>query len=124
MYKIRFNLGRGVNYKKWKIINPDKSVTILDPNEYDLLLLNVKFYNNKKSSLEIYNGANKRVCSWIEAEEILTQVSSIPKLVELNDSNQIRYNPREAPYWVFKEENFDGKKLESVITSKNRVYVL
>lgn len=124
MYKIRFNLGRGFNYKKWKIIHPDKSVTILDPEEYDLLMLNVKFYNNKKSSLKIYNGANKRVCSWIEAEEIQFQKSKIPKLVEVNRDNQIKYNPREVPYWVFKEENFDGKQLDSVITSKNKVYAL
>jgi len=112
MYKIRFNLSKGVDYEKWKVINPDKSVTILDPNKYELLLLNVKFNNEKN------------VCSWIEAEEIQIQNSIIVNTFEINESQQIKYNPKSSPYWIFKENKFDGVKLDAVLTYKSKLYAL
>lgn len=37
--KVRFNLGRGVNYMKWKIQYPDK-IKYYDPEKYHLILKN------------------------------------------------------------------------------------
>ncbi len=121
MYKLRYNLGRGKNYKKWKLINPDKTIQILDPLKVNILLMNVTLCNNKKAALDIYNGANKRVCSWIQAEEVLIS-NKIDETLELK--HKLSYNPRVNPYWVCDNKDCDNNYFESVITKENQVFVV
>lgn len=124
MYKIRYNLGRGKNYKKWKIINPDKTIDIIDPRDVNILLMNATLCNNKKSALKIFNGGKKTVCSWIEAEEIMIQSSNNKSLEGIDLKDEIKYNPRELPHWECNGKDFDNKKFESVLTNENKVFII
>lgn len=117
---LRFNLGRGDNYKKWKITTTDKSTIYLEPNDVTLQLVNCKMYNNKTQSTKIYEGGHKRVCSWVECDNII----SIEKLDESKLGEQLFYNPKLQPYWVDEWGNdLDGIRFQYLITKENKVYI-
>ena len=52
--KIRFNLGRGKNYLKWKVERPGQKTVYIDPNDVQLVLRNCVLKNNQTSSGKIY----------------------------------------------------------------------
>lgn len=120
MYKIRFNLGRGERYMTWKITHPDKSVEYLQPNTVSLIMGNCKLHNDKKTSVKIFNGANKSVCAYI----MCTELDIIPSddFSEYGDS--INYNPRVNPFWTnHKGDNIDNFTFDSIITQNNKLYI-
>lgn len=119
MFKLRYNLSRGKNFKKWKLTAPDNSVKFLDPLKVDILLLNCVLYNNKKIAEKIFYGANKNVCAWIQAEEVLI---SNKQLDTLNLKQEVTFNPRVQPYWCYAGENFDNKKLSTILTKGNTLF--
>jgi hypothetical protein len=119
MYRVRFNLGRGVNYKKWKILNiKSKEILIIDPFEKQLELVDCKLINNKKAANNIFNGHNKYVCSWIECKNV--------NIIELETSifKEVSYNPKIAPNWVNSVgEDIDFKTFSKLVTKNNKVYI-
>ena len=70
MYKVRFNLGAGVRFMKWKITNPDGNHTYHEPNDVVLKLKGCKLYNNVSGAKKIKDGANKTVVAWVVAEDV------------------------------------------------------
>lgn len=103
--KIRFHLGAGENFMKWRIENVnDKDVAFYSPEEMIALMTNCKLYNQKATANKIHNGANKTVCAWIMCEsfEFVEQVTTF--------GEQIKYNPRVIPHWVDSEGNNVDKK--------------
>ena len=38
-YKVRFNLGKGENFMKWKVTSPEGHVDYYDPNEHTLIMI-------------------------------------------------------------------------------------
>lgn len=117
-FKVRFNLGRGVRYLKWKIEHPDKQPEYLDPNEVQLVLRNCELKNNQESSQKIFEGANKRVCSWVLCESIEIKTNDFSS----HSENQIRYNPRVQPNWMLNDKNVDGEKFETIISDGRRLF--
>ena len=69
-YKVKFNLGRGDNYMKWKVIGSDKSIRIFDPEKGSLVMRGCKLINKKGGAKKIYNGANKFVVAWILCDSV------------------------------------------------------
>jgi hypothetical protein len=122
MYRIRFNLGRGQNYKKWKIVNTStKEVIYLNPNEVSIRLNNATLCNRKEAAKRINQGHNKYVCSWIEVESFSYFDFSVP----IFKLNELMYNPRVTPFWRDTLGNdIDGFSFEELITNGNRVYKL
>ena len=119
---LRFNLGRGVNYMKWKITTkiPNENI-YLDPDDVVLELVNCKLYNNKNEADKIFGGGHKRVCSWIECDDIL--VLSYEPAAERYGEN-VHYNPRIKPHWFNESgEDLDGATFNRLITKKNKVYI-
>lgn len=121
MYKVRFNLGRGDNYMKWKVTNTlTKEVNYLEPNDFTLELTNAKLFNSKATANKIKAGANKTACSWIMCDDIdvrppLTCYAAI--------GEQVRYNPRVLPYWHDESgQDIDGSVHEVLITLNNKLY--
>ena len=109
--KIRFNLSRGENYKKWVVYNKKEKIYI-DPKKYNLSLFKCKLKNNSSKAKKIFNGENKEICAWIEFEKIKIYPS---KKIELK--NRLRYNPKIKPFWTNeKEENLDGIFFEKIET--------
>jgi len=118
--KVRFNLGRGKNYMKWKI-ESESGVEYQDPNEIFLEMKNCVLKNSRKTAEKIFNGDNKTVCAWIKCESI-----SILSITESNNTCQKRllYNPRKNPFWSNENnENLDGKEFEKIQSLKSSLYV-
>ena len=113
LFKVRFNLGLGKNYMKWKITHPNKTVEYLNPDEVQLVLTNCKLKNNKTAAKKIFDGSYKTVCAWIECEnvEVINKSTST-----FDKSNQVSYNPRKTPNWIFKGENVDNHHFDKLIS--------
>lgn len=119
--KVRFNLGAGSNYKKWKITYPCGNVEYHVPTNVQLVMKKCQLKNSYKIASKIFNGGNKQVCAWILCEEID---------VVIKNSNQsditgkrIKYNPRIQPNWLIDETNVDGLKVNQIESIGNCLYV-
>jgi len=118
--KVRFNLSRGKNYKKWKVEYPNKIVEYYDPEQVQLVLTNAQLKNYKKVAEKIYNGANKSVCAWVLCESVEIKTSDFK---ELDDSlDRIKYNPRIKPNWIINDENADNEYMELIISENNKLF--
>jgi hypothetical protein len=119
--KVRFNLGAGVNFMKWKIERPDGVISYHSPEDVQLIMNGCVLKNQKSTALKIFNGSNKTVCSWIlcGSIEILTNGVS----THLQDSERVSYNPKVSPNWIFRGSIADGMRFDKLITSGNKVYL-
>jgi hypothetical protein len=132
--KVRFNLGRGENYMKWKIEYPNtinnmkkNIVEYLSPEDVQLVLHNCMLKNNRKVADKIFNGENKSVCAWIMCESI-----SINHLHLKTDEQEhlfdkpisLKYNPRKNPFWSnAKNENLDNTEHEKIYSIKSELFI-
>ena len=113
--KVRFNLGRGKNYLKWKIEHSE-GVLYLSPEDVNLKMTNARLRNRKSTANKIKEGANKSVCSWILCDDV--QVTNLQYFGE-----QIRYNPRVNPFWMgANDENIDGTTHDVLYTNGRKIY--
>lgn len=119
--KLRFNLGRGDNYKKWQITLESGKKIHIDPEIVEFTLKNVKLVNQRATAEKINSGANKTVCCWIECQDIL--IGNVDYPIDIDQSNELKYNPRVLPYWTDKEGNdLDGTEHEVLVTKSNKVF--
>lgn len=118
--KIRFNLGRGKNYMKWRIIHYDGRVEYLDPTEVQLVMTNCVLNNSKLAAERIFNGGNKTVCSWILCDNLEIRYNNF------NQSDikgrRLRYNPRIAPNWLICKINIDGTRHSRIESVGHKLY--
>lgn len=118
--RVRFNLGKGKNYMKWRVLRPDGSVEFLDPNEVQLVMIDCTFKNSKKAAQKIFDGANKTVCAWILCERLEI---TWPKGFSDNEDVPARYNPRVAPNWQVMGTDVDGRETQVLHTIGKHVYI-
>jgi hypothetical protein len=115
-FKVRFNLGRGKNYMKWKV-QGDGKAEYYSPDEYNVFMYGCTLKNNRNAANKIHQGANKEVCAWILCDEvILAKNYPVPEATV-----RLTYNPRVQPNWLagaavaddqsFNEIWSDGRKL-------------
>lgn len=99
----------------WQIKEGNK-VYYLDPEKNNLLLLGCKLFNNSNISKKIFNGEDKRVCSWISCKKI--------KIIkQLKYCQEIKYNPRQNIHWTDEKGLcIDGKEFKYLFTFKNKIY--
>ena len=117
-WKIRFNLGRGENFMKWRITDTRNNESFyLDPDLYTLTIKDCKLRNQKGTAKKIHEGSNKSVCAWIDCEDILI---GLPKDIK---GEKLTYNPRENPYWTLNGENVDGQRFIKLFTSGSKVII-
>lgn len=123
MFKIRFNLGSGANFMKWRIENTiTKEVAFHSPDKVMLIMENAQLRNQRGTAQKIHQGKHKEVCGWIDAETvtILKQPKTTPDLLTMKP---VQYNPRISPFWRNEnEENIDGKKYDVLVTNASKVY--
>jgi hypothetical protein len=110
--RVRFNLGKGKNFMKWKVEFPDKRVQYFDPTTTQLVMFGCQLRNYKKVAEKIYNGANKTVCAWVLCEDIDIRTERFIPF----DANcdRIRYNPRIKPNWLLNDEVADDQRLDMI----------
>jgi len=118
--KIRFNLGAGKNFMKWKIERPNGEISYHAPEGIQLVMTGCVLKNQKSTSLKIFQGANKTVCSWILCDEI--EIIDNAGLTDINDSERVSYNPRVTPNWIFQGEIADGMRFGKLVSLGNKVY--
>jgi hypothetical protein len=116
--KVRFNLGRGKNYMKWKI-ESESGVEYHYPAEVQLIMKGCQLKNNRKTAEKIFNGMNKDVCAWVICDSITIKHENFNK-VWVKD--KITYNPRKAPYWVFNGFEADNDMFDEIVSIDYGLY--
>jgi hypothetical protein len=118
--KVRFNLGRGENYMRWKVEWPDGRVEYHDPVETQIIMQYCILKNRRKTAMDIFLGANKTVCAWVLCENIAIRHDTFIK----DESHKLSYNPRIAPYWTDNlRRNLDGHKFDHLHTIDYGIYI-
>jgi len=118
--KVRFNLGRGKNYMKWKIQHPDGKIEYHSPTEVQLLMHDCILKNYKSVSQKIFEGGEKVVCAWVLCKSLAIKKSDF--IQGDLDGERIRYNPRVTPNWILDGENVDGMSVDKLVSVDFGVY--
>jgi hypothetical protein len=119
MYKVRFNLGAGKMFMTWKITDPSGNHKYYQPNEVVLKMKGCNLYNNITGATKIFEGANKYVVAWVQAEEV--------EVLEQNQLemafDKVSYNPRVTPNWELNGENVDGQTFEALVSIGRELFL-
>ena len=118
--KVRFNLGRGINYMKWKVTYPDGSVEYYNPTETQLVLKGTQLKNHKSVAKKIYEGGEKVVCAWILCDEI--EVLTYNFNQSDFEGEQLRYNPRVQPNWMLNGIIVDDARFSRIESVDFKLY--
>lgn len=125
--KVRFNLGRGANYMKWKVQYPNGLVEYHNPSETQLILKGCQLRNHKGVAKKIFDGANKTVCAWVLCDEIeiiiLTTTNYLKSFLKLDLMfDRIKYNPRVQPNWLLNDNIVDNEFINSIGSVDSGLY--
>lgn len=122
--KVRFNLGKGKNYMKWKVQHPDGTSVYYSPTDTQLVMHNCILKNNRKTAEKIMTGQHKTVCAWVLCDSIeIRNDSFVPYDVDPNNI-RVKYNPRENPFWVLgKGTPADGFKFNQIGSVDYKLFV-
>jgi len=120
-YKIRFNLGRGPNYMKWKVEYPDGRKEYHSPADVQILMQYCTLKNNAKLATRIFDGENKNVCAWILCQNLAIRRDGV---FIRDESHKLRYNPRVDPFWTDGGgRNLDDNQFDHLHTIDYGIYV-
>ena len=123
MYKVRFNLGKGANFMKWKVTDVKNNTSrYIDPLEYNLSMFNTQLKNYKTTASKINAGSNKTVCAWIICETIVVTDASRANNSALKQFDQVRYNPRVKPFWILDGTDVDGERFKTLETLGRNIF--
>lgn len=118
MFKVRFHLASGKNYKKWQITSIDGTKQYHEPENTNLKMIDCKLKNNKKTAQKIFDGENKTVCAWIECRDVIVTKT------KTHDLREIQYNPKKAPHWTDQNgNNIDNEKFSIIISDGKQLFV-
>lgn len=118
--KVRFNLSRGENYMKWKVMYNDGRVDYHHPAEVQINMFGCTLSNSRKTAEKIFSGeTTKVVCAYVKCED----VQVITDNFKTESNTQIKYNPREMPYWNIDGKDVDGNYYEELFTIDYKVFL-
>jgi len=119
-YKVRFNLGAGKNYMKWKVYDMlCKQTYYFPPNSVVITMYGATLHNHKGTAQKIHDGANKTVCAWVECDHVQVDITDQLRL----HAGGVCYNPRVTPNWTSESgENMDKEECEVLTTQGRRIY--
>ena len=116
--KVRFNLSRGENYMKWKIMYDNGGVEYHHPAEVQIIMTGCTLSNNRKTAEKIFSGeTTKVVCAYVKCKH----VQVITENFKPQGITQVKYNPREMPFWNVNGINQDGKYYEELFTTDYKI---
>lgn len=127
MYKVRFNLRRGKTYMKWKVAHTSSTIAdqYVDPSEFILKMDQCRLKNKKEKAMEIFDGANKDVCAWIECANV--EILAADRVRDYMDevSGELTYSPRNAPHWTNQAmEDCDDRVYPEMVTIDKGVFAI
>lgn len=115
--KVRFNLGRGKNFMKWKV-EADGRSEYYSPEEYNLFMYGCQLKNQRSTAEKIHQGAEKSVCAWILCDSIM-----LGQNVELPEANtRLTYNPRVRPNWMAGDTVADNQQFEHIWSDGRKLF--
>lgn len=118
--KVRFNLSRGENYMKWKVMYNDGRVDYHHPAEVQINMFGCTLSNSRKTAEKIFTGeTTKVVCAYVKCED----VQVITDNFKTESNTQIRYNPRELPFWNIDGKDVDGSYHKELFTIDYKVFL-
>ena len=118
--KVRFHLGKGINYMKWKVQFPNGHIHFYGPDHTQLVMTNCILKNSRSTALKIMNGEHKTVCAWVLCDEIsISREDFIP-----DNGQQVKYNPRVLPFWNKDGVDMDGSKINKMYSIGNKLNIL
>jgi len=118
--KVRFNLGRGENYMKWKVEYPDGRTEYYYPTGIQLIMEGCQLKNRRNTAQKIFDGASKTVCAWVLCESLEIRDS---RFLPDRQEKRVRYNPKVTPNWTYKDQIADGKTFERIYSVDFGLYV-
>jgi hypothetical protein len=124
--KVRFNLGRGKNYLKWKIQYPSGVVKYIYPISCQLVMKNCQLKNSRKTAEKIFNGENKTVCAWVLCDDITVKYDRFEQFDDPELKLQrLKYNPKRLPFWTIgdSEECIDGATIDEIGTVDYKLFI-
>ena len=127
-YKVRFNLGRGENYMKWKVVDPKGVTSYYFPTGVQLRMTGCTLKNNKAAAKRIYRGmSNKVVCAWVLCEKLDIITEHFSQSDTQPDAYRLKFNPRTAPNWQLEQGehilNADDDYFNEITTVDYRLYI-
>lgn len=118
--KVRFNLSRGVNYMKWKVMYSDGRVEYYSPTAVQILMSGCTLKNSRTAAQKIFTGeTTKVVCAWVLCDE----VQIITNNFQTESNTQLKYNPRELPYWNVGGKNMDGENVKELFSVDYKLFL-
>jgi len=117
---VRFNLGAGENYKKWKVTSPKGNVQYVEPNDVTIFMEGCKLINQKATANKIFEGEHKSVCAWVEADDVIVYHKYPDDFLVIGD--EVKYSPRVTPNWVYNDEDADKKEFSDLVTKGREIY--
>lgn len=118
-YKVRFNLGRGENYMKWKVQHPNGHVYYYNPTDVQLVMSNCILKNSRSTALKILNGEHKTVCAWVLCDTIEIRKDDFIE----DNGQQVKYNPRVLPFWNKDGVDMDGSKIRGMYSVNSKLNI-
>lgn len=123
MVRVRFHLGAGEHHRQWQIRHDDGRVEYHDPDAVTLVMLGCRLRNQRRTSQRIFEGDNKSVCAWVEAQDVVV-TAPVTRFWPGLDGRGIAFDPRIAPHWRDESgADIDGCRYEAVVTSGRRMAV-
>jgi hypothetical protein len=123
--KVRFNLGRGKNYMKWKIQYPTGVVEYHSPTDTQLVLKGCTLKNSRITADKIFNGQHKSVCAWVLCEDVEVKLSNFTPY-DIGQNPRLKYNPKLKPYWVLEsltDNNVDNTYFKEIGSVDYKLFV-
>ena len=118
--KVRFNLSRGENYMKWKVMYKNGRVVYYHPTEVQIVMSGCTLKNSRTAAQKIFTGeTTKVVCAWVLCDDI----QIIKEDFKPESNTRIKYNPRELPYWNLNGKNMDGENVKELYSVDFGLYV-
>ena len=121
-FKIRFNLGKGKNFMKWKVQYPNGEIEYHSPADVQLIMHDCILKNHKKTAQKIFDGGEKVVCAWILCKSLVITSNDFIQADLFGE--RVRYNPRVTPHWMLNDENVDGLPVDKIVTVDYGVYMV
>ena len=119
-HKVRFNLGKGENYMKWKIEYNTGRVEYHHPADVQLILRDCTLKNNRRAAQKIFTGeTTKVVCAHVLCKE----VEILTEDFQPETTACLKYNPRVLPYWNLDGVNVDGNEYKELFTVDYKLYL-
>jgi hypothetical protein len=119
-HKVRFNLSRGENYMKWKVMYKDGKVEYYRPIDVQIVMSGCTLKNSRVAAQKIFTGeTTKVVCAWVLCDDI----QIIKEDFKTESNTRIKYNPRELPYWNLNGKNMDGENVKELYSVDFGLYV-